>query len=231
MWPVGMVPGEPSGEVGGAAVGGGVGQGVGPRAVGRAVVGHHPLDGDAQPGEPGQSAAEEGHRTFLALVGEDLAVGEPGGVVDADVQEVPAEPMPAQDQAHGGDRPAQPARDGGAGQPLPPQRQDLGLGRLAQPSRAGMRPRVAVAQADFARAACQACPLRTVLAVTPKAAATSATVLPSAKRRTIRSRPLGVGGMARGASQASFFLKQEIFPSIARLHQFGRSGQEPNLAE
>ena len=58
--------------------------------IGRAVVGHHPLDPDAEAGEPGQGPPEEGHRTLLALVGQDLRVGEPGGVVDADMEEVPA---------------------------------------------------------------------------------------------------------------------------------------------
>ena len=60
-------------------------------AIGRAVVGHDPLDGDAEAGEPGQRPLEEGHGALLALVGQDLGVGEARGVVDADVQEVPAD--------------------------------------------------------------------------------------------------------------------------------------------
>ena len=47
-------------------------------------------DRDAQAREPGQGVPQEGHRARLALVGHDLGVGEPGGVVDADMQEVPA---------------------------------------------------------------------------------------------------------------------------------------------
>ena len=59
-------------------------------AVGGAVVGHHALDGDAEAGEPGEGALEEGHGAVLALVGQDLGVGQPGGIVDADMQELPA---------------------------------------------------------------------------------------------------------------------------------------------
>src|SRR5262245_45176983 len=59
--------------------------------IGRPVVGHDPLDGDAQAGEPGDGALEEGDRAFLALVGQDLGEGEARGVVDADVEEVPAD--------------------------------------------------------------------------------------------------------------------------------------------
>ncbi|MFO1050210.1 MAG: Tom37 metaxin N-terminal-like domain-containing protein [Geminicoccaceae bacterium] len=56
----------------------------------RSIVGHHPLDRDPEAGEPGQRPPEEGHRTRLALVGQDLAVGEARRIVDADMQEVPA---------------------------------------------------------------------------------------------------------------------------------------------
>ena len=84
-----------SGRVGPGALvlqaGGAAGGAEGVAAIGRAVVGHHPLDGDAEAGEPSDGPVEESHGTFLALVGQDLAVGEPGGVVDRDVQEVPAD--------------------------------------------------------------------------------------------------------------------------------------------
>src|SRR3954447_5661483 len=63
----------------------------GSAGIGRAVVGHDPLDGDAEAGEPGKRPLEEGHGALLALVGQDLGVGEPGGVVDADVEELPAD--------------------------------------------------------------------------------------------------------------------------------------------
>jgi hypothetical protein len=69
----------------------------GARAVGdgstelRSIVGHDPLDGNAEAGEPGKRPLEEGHGALLALVGEDFGAGEPGGVVDADMQELPAD--------------------------------------------------------------------------------------------------------------------------------------------
>ena len=171
-------------------------------AIGRAVVGHDALDGDAQGGEPGDGALEEGHGTFLALVGEDLGVGEARGVVDADMQEVPAdaallaapvagdavadaidpaqlldvdvnelarlvalvaddlglgvegrepsEATPAQDQPDGGDRPAEPAGDGGSGQALAAELHDLGHRGFAEPGRAVVRARRAVEQAGLA---------------------------------------------------------------------------------
>ena len=63
--------------------------------ISRAVVGHDPLDGHPKGREPGDGALEEGHGTFLALVRQDLGVGEARGVVDADMQEVPADPAAA----------------------------------------------------------------------------------------------------------------------------------------
>ena len=107
----------------------------------------------------------------------------------------PAEPEAAQDQADGGDRPAELARNGRAGQALAAQRLDLGLGGIAQPGRAAMRPRRAVGQPglaflrDSGRATCA-----TVLGVTPKAAAT-AVDRPARQRAaaTISIRPLRRG--------------------------------------
>ena len=55
----------------------------------------------------------------LALVADDLGLGVEGAE--------PAEAAAAQDQAHGRDRAAEPAGDGGAGQALAAERQDLGL--------------------------------------------------------------------------------------------------------
>jgi hypothetical protein len=53
--------------------------------VGLRVVGQHPLDQDPLLGIPGERPAEEGGAVFLALAWQDLAVGEPGVVVDRDV--------------------------------------------------------------------------------------------------------------------------------------------------
>src|ERR687897_3299080 len=58
-------------------------------AVGRAVVGHDPLDRDALAREPADRALEERHRAGLALVRQHLAVGQARGVVDADVHGLP----------------------------------------------------------------------------------------------------------------------------------------------
>src|SRR5207253_3161841 len=53
------------------------------RAVGRAIVGHHPLDPDAVLGEPGDRALEERDRAARVEVVEHLGVGEPRVVVDS----------------------------------------------------------------------------------------------------------------------------------------------------
>jgi hypothetical protein len=60
------------------------------RAIGRAVVGHDARHGDAVAREPAEGAVEEGDGAGLALVGQDLAVGEPCGIVDGDMQDLPA---------------------------------------------------------------------------------------------------------------------------------------------
>ena len=59
-------------------------------AVGGAVVGHDPLDGDVVAGVEGDGSFEEldGGGGFLVAV--DFDVGQAGGVVDADVDELPA---------------------------------------------------------------------------------------------------------------------------------------------
>jgi hypothetical protein len=63
-------------------------------AINRAVVGHDTLDNDAMRPEPGDGGVEEGHGALLLLVG--LLVGnhggegQPGGVVDGDVEVFPA---------------------------------------------------------------------------------------------------------------------------------------------
>ena len=58
--------------------------------VGLRVVGEHALDHDPLLGVPGDRAAQEGSAVFLALAGQELAVGEPGVVVDRHVQMLPA---------------------------------------------------------------------------------------------------------------------------------------------
>ena len=68
-------------------------------AIGTAVVGHDPLDGDAVAGEPGERPLEEGNRAGLALVGQDLGVGQARGVIDGDVQVFPADAAVAVDHA------------------------------------------------------------------------------------------------------------------------------------
>jgi hypothetical protein len=61
------------------------------RDVARAVVAHHPLDPDAEALEPAQRPDQEaGHRLTL-FVGQDLDVGQPGGIVDRDVDELVAD--------------------------------------------------------------------------------------------------------------------------------------------
>ena len=58
--------------------------------VGQAVVGHDPLDADAEAGEPGERPGEEAGVSGR-LVGQDLGVGQARGVIDGDVQEFPAD--------------------------------------------------------------------------------------------------------------------------------------------
>jgi hypothetical protein len=62
------------------------------RPVAGAVIREHALDADAPAAEEADGAAEEadGGRAFLVL--EDFGVGEPGRVVDGDVDVLPADP-------------------------------------------------------------------------------------------------------------------------------------------
>jgi hypothetical protein len=57
-------------------------------AVTGAVVGEDPLDRDPHPLEPRDRPPQEGGRGGALLVGQHLDVGEAGGVVDADVEEL-----------------------------------------------------------------------------------------------------------------------------------------------
>jgi hypothetical protein len=68
-------------------------------AIGIAVVGHDPLELDAVAGEPGERPFEEGNRAGLALVRQDLGVRQARGVIDRDVQVLPADATVAVDHA------------------------------------------------------------------------------------------------------------------------------------
>jgi hypothetical protein len=63
------------------AVGGGVDRG----AVGAAVVGQDPLNGDAVAGVERDGTSEKADDGAPVLIGEDLGVGQAGAVIDRDV--------------------------------------------------------------------------------------------------------------------------------------------------
>src|SRR3954463_10124742 len=63
----------------------------GPGAIAGAIVGHHTGDRDAEVRVVGDRGLEEGDRALLLLVRADLREGHPGGVVDADVDELPSD--------------------------------------------------------------------------------------------------------------------------------------------
>src|SRR6516225_8668829 len=67
-------------------------------SVGGAVIGHDPLDADALTAEPRQRAAEKPDRALLFLVRQDLAVSQARGVVDTNVQCLPADAVMAIDR-------------------------------------------------------------------------------------------------------------------------------------
>src|SRR3954466_379715 len=58
-------------------------------AIAGAIVGHHTGNRDAEVRVVGDRRLEEGDRALLLLVREDRREGHPGGVVDADVDELP----------------------------------------------------------------------------------------------------------------------------------------------
>src|SRR3954451_15459599 len=60
-------------------------------AIAGAIVGHHTGNRDAEVRVVGDRRLEEGDRALLLLVREDLREGHPGGVVDADVDELPSD--------------------------------------------------------------------------------------------------------------------------------------------
>src|SRR5690606_7115222 len=78
----------PGSDVPEAEVGAGLPEG--PGAIAGAVVGHDAGDGDAEAAVVGDGGLEEGNGALLLLVGQDLREGDARGVVDADVDELPA---------------------------------------------------------------------------------------------------------------------------------------------
>src|SRR3954466_2001820 len=60
-------------------------------AIAGAIVGHHTGNRDAEVRGVGDRRLEEGDRALLFLVGEDLREGHAGGIVDADVDELPSD--------------------------------------------------------------------------------------------------------------------------------------------
>src|ERR1044071_4120788 len=67
------------------------GRAEGLRAIAGTIVGHHASNRDAEVRVVGDRGLEEGDRALLFLVGEDLREGHAGGVVDADVDELPSD--------------------------------------------------------------------------------------------------------------------------------------------
>src|SRR5215203_1858514 len=61
------------------------------RAIAGTIVGHHTGNRDAEVRVVGDRGLEEGDSALLLLVREDLREGHPGGVVDADVDELPSD--------------------------------------------------------------------------------------------------------------------------------------------
>ena len=68
-------------------------------AIAIAIIGHDPRHRHAEAGEPGERAPQEGNRALLVLVGQDLGVGEARGIVDTDMQVIPADAAMAVDGA------------------------------------------------------------------------------------------------------------------------------------
>jgi len=58
--------------------------------IGRPIVGHHPLDGNAVPRDEGECPSEEGCRACRLLVGQDFGVGEARSIVDSDMKGFPS---------------------------------------------------------------------------------------------------------------------------------------------
>jgi hypothetical protein len=60
-------------------------------AIGVAVVGHDSLDGNAVAANQASAPREDGDGAGLALIRQDLGVGQARGVIDGDVQVFPAD--------------------------------------------------------------------------------------------------------------------------------------------
>src|SRR5215210_6275107 len=84
-----------------------------------AIVGHHAGNRDAEVRVVGDCGLEEGDRALLLLVRKDLREGHPGGVVDADVDELPPD-APALEAFLAGLRTAW-TRPSAANAPAPPE--------------------------------------------------------------------------------------------------------------
>ena len=69
--------------------------------IGRTIIGHDPFDGHALPRKSAERPLEKADRAVLALVREDLAVSQPGRVIDAHMQRFPADAVMAVDQPPG----------------------------------------------------------------------------------------------------------------------------------
>src|SRR3954453_1905318 len=69
-----------------AEIAAGAAEGLG--AIAGTIVGHHTGNRDAEVRVVGDRGPEEGDRALLFLVRKDLREGDPGGVVDADVDEL-----------------------------------------------------------------------------------------------------------------------------------------------
>jgi len=61
------------------------------RDITRAVIGHEATDADAVATEPGQGTPEELYTRDPLLIGQDLDVGQAGGIIDGHVHELPAD--------------------------------------------------------------------------------------------------------------------------------------------
>src|SRR5260370_31051809 len=59
--------------------------------VASSVVGHYRVEGEAAVLEPGDRASEKAGRARRSFIGQDLGVSHAGGVVDSDVDELPAD--------------------------------------------------------------------------------------------------------------------------------------------
>src|SRR6516165_7191863 len=68
-------------------------------AIAVAIVSHDPFDHDAVASEPGERPFQKSRGGFLALVRQNLVVGEPAGIVDADMQALPTDPVMSIDRA------------------------------------------------------------------------------------------------------------------------------------